>query len=236
MTFFPSNCSPSMLLYIANTTHLPPTFSPGTYSPFARLTVENGSLTTLLAPWLNTSIVIRRAFGYLMVSLQVPEPLSRASAVDGLCSRGCPTHALSATDLSTLAAGCSSAKQAALINCVNLYSMMPAKLLRPGSNHACSYDLLNTYNASLFKLHSAFIQDSLLLGDRTDNPTDSPPTPSAPPTVLMLSPSVLEPEITESDDLPQATQPVISAAHTHQHHHTLFLVLVTSLLAVWRLR
>ena len=234
MTFFPNNCSPSMLLYVANTTHLPPTLSPGTYSPFTRLTVENGSLATLLAPWLNTSIVIRRAFGYLMVSLQVPEPLSRASMADGLCSTGCPSHTLSVTHPSALAAGCFSVQQTALIHCVNLYNMMPAKLLKPGSNQACGYDLLNTYDISLLKLHSAYIQDSLLLGDKTDNPVDTPIPPSVPPAHLTLSPSIQEPE---TDDLPQATQPVISAAHTQTHHHTFPLLLLTSsLLAVWGLR
>ena len=138
-----------MLHYVANTTHLPPILSHGTYSLFARLSIKNELLATLLAPWFNTSIVICRVFSYLMASLQVPEPLSRANAVDGLCSRGCPSHTLSATDLSTLAARCSSVEHIAFINCVNIYNMIPAKLRRPVSNQACGHDLLNMYDASL---------------------------------------------------------------------------------------
>ena len=52
---------------------------------------SDGSVVTILATWMNTTIVIRRLAELLSVTLQVPGQMSFDS--EGLCV-GCPRHQL----------------------------------------------------------------------------------------------------------------------------------------------
>ena len=97
VTFYRSgNCLGETKSYVATlNSPLPQNFTdltvPSNCSANLQLSVDaDGSVVSLLATWINTTIVIRRHADLLAVTVQVPGHLAFES--DGLC-RGCPAHA-----------------------------------------------------------------------------------------------------------------------------------------------
>ena len=98
MTFYPSgNCLAETKSYVALAdSTLSQNFTdqtqPNTNTCGSRLQMNidpDDTVVTLLATWINTTIVIRRHADLLAITLQVPGHLAFES--DGLC-RGCPAH------------------------------------------------------------------------------------------------------------------------------------------------
>lgn len=124
VTFFRSgNCLEETKSYVASLdSTLSQTFTDQTSTNNTasnlQLSVDpNGNLVTILATWINTTIVIRRYADLLSVTLQVPGHLAFES--DGLC-RGCPAHAyLNVTQFNyrMTASDCVDESNAATFNC-----------------------------------------------------------------------------------------------------------------------
>ena len=90
------NCNPETQSYIATSNSPLPTVFTGASSPHNNHnspiqlhTNIEGTLTTILATWINSTIVIRRIHGYLGVTLHVTGRMAFES--EGLCT-GCPRH------------------------------------------------------------------------------------------------------------------------------------------------
>ena len=85
-------CNPERRLYVAvNNMPLPDTFTEADNGNTSlQLHVDDsGTVASILAPWINSTIIIRRISGFLSVSLQVTGHLAFES--EGLCT-GCPRH------------------------------------------------------------------------------------------------------------------------------------------------
>ena len=153
-----------------------------------QLTVSNQTVASLLAPWLNMSIIIHRVNGYLSVTLQVPEPLSRRNDVSGLCSTGCPAVTIQ-ENTSLPNYKCPPDKLAAGLIClslesvVQLYDSLQEQDRSIRYSEPCRYDLVLTHNLSLVSLYEALAKDALQLPDvttltiPTTDPTQTTPTP-----------------------------------------------------------
>ena len=158
-------------------------------------------MATILAPWINTSIVIHRTDGYLSVTLQVPEPLSRNSEVMGLCSTGCPS-------------GFELSQEAVVLNdypCSQdkIHTSIMCLILDTPSDHSgqygtmCSYDLLQTHDLSILSLYNALYNDTRLLPDVTEIITTLPPTMTTP----SISETTPTPKIEQVTSIMVATPP-----------------------------
>lgn len=231
VTFLPHPCSPEAVSYVASTSLLPTSLPDGAYAPFLQLTVENGTMASILAPWINTTIVIHRAFGYLTVTLQVPEPLTREREVGGLCSDGCP--AFTRVHTPVFGNGCPEFAQQALMKCLDLSNVQDLPSYNTPYTQICGYDVSKTHDVFLFSLFEAYAGDALLLPDVMGGTTHTDPT-SKPTTDTTQS---TETSSTTPNSIvlqPHTTSPYIAGAHTTCPLHLLLLSL--SLLAVWWLR
>ena len=183
VTLHSHSCFQPTVTYTATANDLPdsiPGFNARQH-PQLQLTVENETVATILAPWINTSIVIHRAEGYLSVTLQVPEPLSREHEVTGLCSQGCPAGFEVADEAISLPEyKCSGNKANTSIMCLEL--MLPS--FSPSSyTKLCVYDILLTHNVSLLlSLYKALADVALMLPDVTEIVNTPPRTDTTPTT------------------------------------------------------
>lgn len=159
-------------------------------SSLLKLTVENQTAATILAPWINSSIIIRRIDGYLSVTIQVPEPLAREDDVTGLCSIGCAADFQVSDDdfeLPEYRHRCPQNRVDSSIMCLSLGITPPLQTesdtLYP---QLCTYDLMLTHDTNLLSLYWALGEDAERLPDVTQiTPTDpatSPDTPMSSPT------------------------------------------------------
>lgn len=91
VTFPSTSCNANAHSYVAyRGQDLPQTFI-GIGSPQSELHISNkGSVVSILAPWLNFSIIIRNQGGFLSVVTQIDADEMAAS--EGLCKTGCPMH------------------------------------------------------------------------------------------------------------------------------------------------
>lgn len=230
VTFLPHLCSPEALSYVATTSSLPTSLPDGAYAPFLHLTVENAATATILAPWINTTIVIRRAFGHLTVTIQVPEPLTREAEVGGLCSAGCPAFTWVPTNL--FGNGCPAFAQA-LATCIDLSKDLPTH--NPPYSQICGYDFGKTLDVSLLSLFEAYAGDALLLPDVMGDTMHTEPMSTFQPTIDTTQ--LRETSSTTQNSIvlqPHTTSPYVARAHTTSGLHLLLLSLC--LLAAWWLR
>ena len=188
-------------------------------------------MATILAPWINTSIVIHRIDGYLSVTMQVPEPLSRANDVTGLCSRGCPSgFAVTERRVALPEYKCQQNRQITSLMCLALGLATPA-IGSISYSELCVYDILLTHDLALLSLYSALNNDTLRLPDITE---------IAPPTL----PNTTPPDTKETTPTPnrQATVSIIInsptqgaiVSQTHQITHSAYLTIICCLLALLR--
>ncbi len=93
VTFFNHSCSKGRS-YIAESNTLSYTFSDGLASTSAlQLRIDNDTTSaSILATWLNVSVVIRSYSQYLSVTIQLPGKFIFDS--EGLCNGGCPDHSI----------------------------------------------------------------------------------------------------------------------------------------------
>lgn len=126
---------------------------------------DAGGVVTLLAPWINTTVVIRRYADLLAVTLQVPGHLSFES--DGLC-RGCPAHAhFDAVEFSTNSGNCWQVSSAALFHCWEFTQNIPQleNVINITYGEICRYNLLraNSSDYGVLSFQKAVVEDAKLL-------------------------------------------------------------------------
>ena len=177
VTFYPSgNCLRETKSYVAfSNSALSPNFTDQTTpnnantcgSTLLMNTDRNGSVVTLLAPWINTTIIIRRYAELLAVTLQVPGHLSFES--DGLC-RGCPAHTffnVSRFDHEVLvSSNCRDESNNAVFNCYVILANQFSEVINITYTEMCKYSLFRS-NSSSFDVLSflkAVSEDAKLLG------------------------------------------------------------------------
>lgn len=176
-----------------------------------KLTVENNSVATILAPWINATIVIHRTGGYLSATLQVPESLSHGNAVTGLCTEGCPTGfdvADATIDLPDYK--CTKNRVSSAHMCLSLDVMAPLSQFTPMASrtysHLCTYDLLLTHDLGLLSLYQALGEAALQLPDVTERVTTLPTSPDTmPPTDPPEATIVLIPRPVAVDLVPSSS-------------------------------
>lgn len=126
---------------------------------------NDDGVVTLLAPWINTTVVIRRHANLLAVTLQVPGHLAFES--DGLC-RGCPAHAhFDVFEFSTNAGGCRDVSTNALFHCWEFTQNVPQldTVINTTYGEICRYNLLrgNSSDYGVLSFQKAVIEDAMLL-------------------------------------------------------------------------
>lgn len=191
------NCFQQTVTYTATTAALSESI-PGlaaSDSSLLSLTVENQTVATLLAPWINTSIIIHRIDGYLSVTIQVPEPLAREDDVTGLCSDGCVAALQVSDDLPEYKKMCLQNYISASVMCLALGIPTPRSdgQLYP---QLCSYDIALTHDSTLLSLYQALGEDANRLPDITQIPTVTipPDTPTSVNTPKPLATAIFNTE------------------------------------------
>ena len=124
----------------------------------------NGTVVTLLAPWINTTIVIRRHADLLAVTLQVPGHLSFES--DGLC-RSCPAHAYFSMDqFESDSYSCADESLNALLHCFAFANDLQFNdVINSSYTQMCKYSLFqwNSSDFDMLSFYKAVFEDAKLL-------------------------------------------------------------------------
>ena len=120
---------------------------------------------TLLAPWINTTVVIRRHADLLAITLQVPGHLAFES--EGLC-RGCPAHThFDVVEFSTSAGHCGGVSNNALFLCWEFANNIPlfSEVINTTYGEICRYNLLqaNSSDYGVLNFQKAVLEDAKLL-------------------------------------------------------------------------
>ena len=196
VTFSSHTCSPQRTYIADSSLPLPPTFADGSTSSSSdalQLTVGD-NVTSLLATWLNTTIVLRQYAGYLSVTIQLPG--HQAFESEGLCT-GCPPHAHIdiAQALAMDQQNCVNEKNTAVGSCFTRGGVTGfGELVRNASyGDACTFDVLRAGTLDILSLVSATTGDARALPPvgfvPRPEPTDSSPRFPFPP----IEPSVENP-------------------------------------------
>ena len=217
VTFSSHSCSPQRTYIADSSLPLPSTFADGSTSSSdaLQLTVGN-NVTSLLATWLNTTIVLRQYAGYLSVTIQLPG--HQAFESEGLCT-GCPphTHIDIAQALAMDQRNCVSENNIAAINCYTRGGVTHfGELVRNASyGDACIFDVLRAGTLDILSLVRATTGDARALPPIGFVPrpesTDSSPRFPFPPT----EPSVENPTTVEATEQSPTTQR-IETPHSRQ--------------------
>ena len=220
VTFFPHSCSPRRTYIAKSSLPLPSTFTDGSSSSGGalQLTVDaNGTVASLLATWLNTTIVLRQYAGYLAVTIQLPG--LQAFESEGLC-RGCPSH--THLDMSQALAmnqqSCVEQNNIAAINCFTKGGVTGfGDLVRNASyTDMCRFDVLKAENLNILSLVNATVRDATALPPVGFVP--SPLEPTDPPRVFPFPPFAPGPSGEEED---QTIDPMTVVTTTEQPSTTL---------------
>ena len=212
VTLHGHSCFPHTVLYRATGEELPqPT--PSQLFPGLQLSV-NKTVASIVAPWINTTIIIHQADKHLSVSLQVPEPLSRANEVTGLCSEGCPpSFQPLPKEMELKWYGCTDNRYEVSVMCLVLGLAIPPSGTTTYSD-LCLYDILKTHDLSLLSLYSALNQDALLLPDVTEIYTNPPTTVMSETTPTSQHPQQVVSSIVI---LPPSEEPLVSQTVPSTH-------------------
>ena len=178
MTFYRSgSCLRETKSYVATfNSSLPHNFTdqtvPGNCSANLHLSVDaDGTVASLLATWINTTIVIRRHADLLSVTVQVPGHLAFES--DGLC-RGCPAHAYvnmtRFNELMTLSDHCDTESTDATFLCFFGFAnrLEFDSIINASYSDMCIYNMWrgNTTNYDVLSLLIAVSNDAKMLPDQ----------------------------------------------------------------------
>ena len=124
----------------------------------------SGTVVTLLAPWINTTIVIRRHADLLAVTLQVPGHLSFES--DGLC-RSCPAHTrFNMEKFESDSQTCFDENLNALFHCFAFANnLLFSEVTNTSYAIMCKYNLFrwNSSDFGLLSFYKAVFEDAKLL-------------------------------------------------------------------------
>ena len=170
ITFPPHPCSPRRAYFADASFPLPSTFADGstplnTNNPL-QLTV-NGNVASILATWLNTTIVLRQYAGYLSVTIQVPGMLAFES--EGLCT-GCPAHTQNiniSTEIVTDRQRCRDASNTVTLNCFLSGGVVNVREFADVDNSSyrdmCVFDALRAGGVQMISLIKAAASDAVAL-------------------------------------------------------------------------
>jgi hypothetical protein len=144
-------------------------------------TVDSSRTTaSILAPWINTTIVLRRILGYLSIVVQMPASLAFQSY--GLCHIGCPIHTQHNINVE-LSRYCTPIYNPAINFCginATLINSGPSSL---NLVNACTFDILKSKTYKPPHLYRNMIEDYKALPNVGKYIT---PEPNVPPFVEPL--------------------------------------------------
>lgn len=231
ITFHSHVCNPVERTYAAfNTEPLPSDFAPalaeGDPSSLQMTFGQDQSVVTLMAPWLNATIIVRQYAQFLSVTLRVPREMSLDS--EGLCT-GCPSHMyVNLTSfLDLLPSLCPGDNNRALEGCFDRLANVPGLIEVRNNSYveACVYSLFKTKSLDAFSMINAIASDARLL----DNIGRDPPivaTLSSP----FPTPGTLENSSASEQDATEevsSTGEVSCAIPLQTLHWTLLLPILT---------
>lgn len=184
VTFHDHECNPTVRTYTAyNLEPLPSDFEPATSdnstNPLQIVPGEDGTVVTLMAIWLNTTIIIRQYAEFLSITLQVPREMSLES--DGLCT-GCPPHQY--IDILSISEAysslCEEVNRRVLNFCFDHGGVANNRLINVQNNsylEACVFSLFKIERTvDVLAMFNAIADDAKLLVNIGEEPT-TPPTP-----------------------------------------------------------
>lgn len=123
------------------------------------------TMASILAPWLNLTVIIRRHHNYLSIVMQMPADLLDSS--EGLCHTGCANH--TQNNINKLKqSSCNSDVSLSLRGCITagLLNVIPSESqLSLLLTHICQFDVLKNLTYSVLSILKAVANDYILLRD-----------------------------------------------------------------------
>ena len=125
----------------------------------------NKTMASILAPWLNLTLIIRRHHNYLSIVMQMPADLLDSS--EGLCHTGCANH--TQNNINNLKqSSCNHDVFLSLRGCIGagLLNVIPSESqLSLLLTHICQFDVLKNLTYSVLSILKAVANDYILLRD-----------------------------------------------------------------------
>ena len=193
----PNNCDPVRRTYVAQGSQplsaqlTPPPSSEDVLNPTRLMCDANGTVVTLLVPWLNTAIMIRQYAGFLSITIKVPSQI--ASESEGLCT-GCPARMyINITRFNNqFPSRCSDAQSKAMRGCFVRGGVVEKKHLTEVTNNTyldvCLFNMYKTGTLEVLTMLSAITDDAKTITELPE--LLSPSTPSTPSTRQSTSSSL----------------------------------------------
>jgi len=179
----PSDCDPVRRTYVAQRSlplpsQLLPPPSPGadTSNPIPLVCGANGTVVTLLVPWLNTAIVIRQYANFLSITIKVPSQMAHES--QGLC-KGCPAQMyVNITQFNNqFLSRCLDAKNRATVGCYARGGVVQKKHLSEVTNNTyfdvCLFNMYKIATLDVLTMLSAVTDDAKTITTLPEAPSDS---------------------------------------------------------------
>ena len=130
---------------------------------------------SILAPWLNLTLIVRKQDKYLSVVTRLPADLVDQSG--GLCNTGCPTHTEQSIE-HNVKLSCVDDQNSAIIGCGGKANLLNA--LKDQSNltiqliENCQFDVLNSLTYTPLSLYKGIVQDYKALPNYGDHIVPQP--------------------------------------------------------------
>ena len=217
--------------YVATATdnQLPPKFSSDEYvkvkllDPIDFNINEDRTIATILAPWLNLTIVITKYGDNLGVVLRMPADLGRGA--EGLCSSSCPSHASLDEVDSVKEESCYHDTNSALYGCAitaDLYSILSGQVgddvhtISEPFVETCQFNVLQSLSYSVLSFLRAIAKQYSLLPNVAPDITPEPFDPD-----LTFPPVEPDPTSTAgtSTTTVSTTPSSSNKGPAHHHHH-----------------
>ena len=184
--------------YVATATDekLPATFSSEEYvkvkilDPIDFTIDDNRTVATILAPWLNLTIVVTKYDGYLGVVLRMAADLGFGS--EGLCSNSCPAHSVMDIEAFKKNSSCSHDANSALYGCTintDLNSVLEGAVERTDLISipfikVCQFDVLQSLSYGVMSFMRAIADQYSILPNVAPYITPEPFDPDIVPPIL----------------------------------------------------
>ena len=179
---------------------------------------QNRTVASILAPWLNLTVIVRKHDDMLGVVLRMPADIARNA--DGLCSTQCPSHSVHNIN-SFKARKCVEDANSALYACTfnaDLYKILHGASrtdqisLIPIFSDICSFDVLNSLSYSVLSFMKAIAKDYRLLPDVAP---DIMPEPNGPVDPLPIDQIIeTESQISTISTISTSSSTVIKPSNT----------------------
>lgn len=184
VTFHTHNCNSVARTYTADNmeplaSEFTPPRSDNTTSPLQLTLGEDGTVVTLMATWLNTTIIIRQYAQFLSITLQVPGEILLESK--GLCT-GCPSDLyVNITAFNDrVSSSCSEDNKKSIYNCFEHAGVANTHPLTNLFNNsyldACVFSMFKIRTPEVLSMFNAVASDAKLLMNIGDRPSPTPST------------------------------------------------------------